>query len=512
MTGCDQQAEPIELLHISITVAGETTSIDIPPGITVEKAIELSGVVVNPLDRTSPPSYTIISDALEIEVFRVTESFRTEDIIIPFETQTVKNETLPEGQTLLVQAGVNGLQQNTFRILSENGSEVSSVLIKQDLIVETVPEIVMVGVQTPYTELEFSGKIAYLTSGNAWIMASSSGNRRPVLTSGDLDGRIFSLSPDGNWLLFTRLPAEPDPEILNELWILNITSEDSEPIYLRVNNIIHFASWHPDQPLTLAYSTVEPRETSPGWQANNDLVIMSVNQNGIILQREEIVETNSGGIYGWWGTDFIWSNSGNFLVYARPDSIGIVDVESNEVQTLVEILPLQTRGNWAWLPGIALSPLDDVLFYTNHGSGLGNGQDTETSPDFSLAAYLFENRLALTHLADTTGMFAYPSVSVGEQTDYTIAFLQAIFPEQSETSGYHLYITDQDTSNRRKIFPPEGAPGIDPQRVIWSGNPAETDASQIALLYQGNLWLIDISNGISHQLTGDGSISNIDWK
>jgi uncharacterized protein YabE (DUF348 family) len=44
-----------------------------------------------------------------ITLTRVEEQFNTEQEVIPFERQIIRNETLAEGETRLVQAGVNGL-------------------------------------------------------------------------------------------------------------------------------------------------------------------------------------------------------------------------------------------------------------------------------------------------------------------------------------------------------------------------------------------------------------------
>jgi hypothetical protein len=93
-----------------------------------------------------------------------------------------------------------------------------------------------------------------------------------------------------------------------------------------------------------------------------------------------------------------------------------------------------------------------------------------------------------------------------------VAYLQAIFPEQSETSRYHLMLMDRDGSNRRVLFPNEGAAGLDPQQVEWS--PTETSESDydLAFLYQDYLWLISTQTGKFQQVTGDGLISHLDWK
>lgn len=65
-------------------------------------------------------------------------------------------------------------------------------------------------------------------------------------------------------------------------------------------------------------------------------------------------------------------------------------------------------------------------------------------------------------------MFAYPVASPFLDGDhYEVAYLQAVFPEQSDTSPYKLVIIDQDGSNRRAIFPAEGTTGLEPQQILW---------------------------------------------
>jgi hypothetical protein len=114
-------------------------------------------------------------------------------------------------------------------------------------------------------------------------------------------------------------------------------------------------------------------------------------------------------------------------------------------------------------------------------------------------------------------MFAFPSSSAlrqsGEERSYQVAFLQAVFPEQSETSRYRVVIMDRDGSNRRIIFPPSDAPGLEPQAPVWSPEPLEGQTGDfIGLAYQGNLWLVDSGSGNAFQVTGDGLISRLDWK
>lgn len=513
ITACVSQANntPVSI-SVSLIVDNQQIQTSVPSGSSVQNAIEKANIKLNSLDKVDPPTFTIIENPIQIKITRVIEEFVLEEKVIPFERQTVRNEALPAGQTMLIQPGVNGVQQITYRILRENGVEVSRSIFKVTTLTESNPEIVMVGVQTPFTAITISGKLAYLTSGNAWIMENTTGERRPLITTGDLDGRVFSLSENGEWLLFTRKATGDEAEkLINTLWMINTSTPNAEAVYLRVQNIIHFADWVPGLGLTISYSTVEPRPTAPGWQANNDLYIMTVNENGGIIKKEKVIEENSGGVYGWWGTNYAWSPNGQQLAYARPDSIGIVDIEEARLIPILDIIPLQTRSDWAWVPGLGWSSDSNFLYTVNHVAN-SNLTSVEESPDFDLSVILLQDQQVI-NIVSKTGMFAYPSPAITQSNKhYPVAFLMANFPEQSESSRYRLAIMDRDGSNRKVIFPEEGSVGINPQKVVWSPhkNPAETQ--WIALIQSGNLWLLNPSSSQTQQITGDGSIVKIDWK
>ncbi len=507
--GCTPQQITAEQITIGIRVDGSSKEVTALPGISVMEAISQADIVLGNLDRVDPPGYTILTSSMTIQIVRVREEFTVVEENIPYEKLTVRNESLPEGQALLIQPGANGRRQFTYRQIYEDEKPGQKSIFKTEVLTEPQAEIVMVGVQTPFTAVPITGKIVYITAGNAWVMEDSTANRRPLLTSGDLDGRVFSLADDGNWLLFTRKSSNQTD--INMLWALNITQEEAKPINLRVSNIIHFASWRPNNPLTLAYSTVEPRPTAPGWQANNDLYLLKINESGIIINQEEIISSNSGGIYGWWGTNYSWSPDGKSIAFARPDSLGLVDIENEELLPLASILPVQTKSDWAWVPGFSWSSDRKIIYSVFHQPMAGITND-ESSPLFSLSAFILDDRQQI-EMVNQTGMFAYPSVSPSQKTNrYLVAFLQAILPDRSDESRYRLMVMDRDGSNRRYLFPTEGSAGLEPQQVVWSPFGSNDRTAWIAATYQGNLWLIDANSGQSQQIIGDGSISRLDWK
>jgi len=518
LAGCSAPQATQAQISVQIQADGKTIETNIPAGSTVQQALDAARLELGPLDRTDPAPFSVLSDGAEVKLVRVTEKFEVVQTVVPFEHQTLRNESLPEGKEneVYLQNGKNGLQEITYRKVYEDGEEVSSSPIKSVMIEEPVPEIVMIGIQAPMVPVAIPGRLIYLRDGNAWMIEESTGNRRAIVTTGDLDGRVLSLSDDKNWLLFTRR-SEAEDEI-NSLWVMDIRDETGKLIDLKVSNVIHFADWVPGSNSKVIFSTVEPRSTAPGWQANNDLTVFSVSPTGWTSKKTVILEPNSGGVYGWWGSAFAWSPDRETLAIARPDGISLVNFYNGEVQSLADVVPLQTRGDWAWVPPIAWSPDGRTIFTIDHVPPPGS-LSPEESQVFDLAAIPMGEGDTI-HIVSQAGMFAYPIVSAiipkaSGELAYEVAFLQAIFPTQSETSRYRLGVMDRDGSNRHVIFPAEGTPGIDPQQDwgAWSPEPLpESGHYSIALIYQGNLWLVDTETSQGQQVTGDGLTTRILWK
>jgi hypothetical protein len=508
MSAC-RSPQVADEISVTIHADGSTQEVSLRAGSTVSQALQAAGVAPRTLDRSDPPFYTVLSEGDVITLTRVEEVFETQQVVIPFQRQVVRNETLPEGETRLVQAGVNGQEEVTYRRILEDGAEVSKTAVKTVVLTEALPEIVMVGAQASFTPLTIPGTLVYLAGGNAWMMEGSTANRRLLVSTGDLDGRIFSLSPNGEYLIFTRKSKKPADEEINTLWAVRTTSNEPKPVWMQANNVVHFAAWIPGTN-SIAYSTVEPRGTAPGWQANNDLYRVSLTGGN----PRRMLDANSGGVYGWWGMSFAFSADGR-LAYARPDQIGLVDQDGGYLKPLLDITPLNTHSDWAWIPPLAWGSDGKTLFFMQHAVAPAPITEEE-SPFFDLAATSFSNQ-ATVSLIKSAGMFAYPSVSPvrasGAEKGYQVAYLQAIFIDQSETSRYRLMVMDRDGSDTRALFPPADTSGIEPQTPAWSPEPLTGQTGDfVAVVYQGNLWLIDSSSSAAYQVTGDGLISKTDWR
>jgi hypothetical protein len=508
-------APEVQRSDVTVTVLadGTTQSETLTSGSSVQQALTSAGVSLSQIDRVDPPAYTLITGGLTITVTRVREEFETQQVIIPYERQELHNESMPTGEIRLVQAGQNGLREITIRHVFENDIETGNSLVSENTLQTAVPEIVMIGVQSPFAPLLIPGKLVYIKGGNAWFMEGSTSNPRPLVTTGDLDSKVFSLSPDGNWLLFSRKSELPTDQEINTLWVINTKAQSATPIELGVANIVDFAAWQPSENYLIAYSTVEPRVTAPGWQANNDLYFLSF-KDGKPGQPDEILETNSGGIYGWWGMTFKWSPDGSLLAYSRPDSIGLVDIEYQGLISLVNITPFNTHGEWAWVPGLAWGGDSRSLYFVNHAEPTGLVSQEE-SPNFDLRSIsLSDNHII--PLIQQTGMFANPVVSPTLENEagstLLVAFLQAIFPTQSKTSRYQLMVMNSDGTDLRPLFPEQGQTGLEPHSSVWAPRQLDNGGELIGVIYEGNLWIVDSTSGESQQVTGDGLTSQIDWK
>ena len=90
-------------------------------------------------------------------------------------------------------------------------------------------------------------------------------------------------------------------------------------------------------------------------------------------EKRKILDASNGGVYGWWGMTFAFSPDGR-LAYARPDGIGLVDMDGKYLKPLLDITPLNTHSDWAWLPSIAWGADGKTLYYISHAPPPKSGE------------------------------------------------------------------------------------------------------------------------------------------
>jgi Tol biopolymer transport system component len=425
---------------------------------------------------------------------------------MPYEQQTIRSEALPAGEQKLLQAGKNGQIEITYRLQFEDGVEVGRSVLRRLVTKDPVDQITVVGVGGMIDSVQFPGTIAYVNDGNAWVMRNDSGGRQPVTSEGELDEHVFALSPDGSDLLYTVATDTVEFDgPFNDLYLLDIILVGEEPVKLPIQDVL-WADWSPDG-RSIAYST-GVKSGPPGWRAKNDLWVLSLFDQANRLDVGEprpIQSAQNPGAYGWWGTEYAWSPDGLKIAYARADQVGWIDLTSRRAFPLAAFAPLNTHGDWVWVPTPTWSPDSWFVACTIHVDQPGG--DPEESPNFEVWAFDIARQVRARLTSSPVGMWSSPRWSPAESADSQIAYAQAEAPLNSNDSRYALQVMDRDGSNERRVFPSEGETGIK-QPIVhrWSPN-----ARQIATLYLGDLYITDMMSGRTQRLTGDGQSTLLDW-
>ncbi len=490
-------------IFVSLIADGRERTYAYDTPITVGEFLRDAEVELGDLDRVNPQEFAQISEGMLVTVVRVQEETTCEEVEIPFRQRTVPNEGLAPGEERLGQPGQNGVERVCYRVRIENSVRQDPVETSRVVISSAEDEVVYVGPTGEIDPVPITGTLAYISNNNAWVMRGSSTTKRPITTTGDLDERVFALSNDGSKLLFSRAPSgDEDGSFFNELWsVANVSAVNSEPVRLVPRNVL-FADWVPSQTNTISYSTGERSDAAPGWRAFNDLWTMRINpQTGESLNIDQVVEQSSGGLYGWWGTNYFWSPDGSQVAWVRADSMGLVDLTNGAFNPLVEYPVFNTRQSWSWRATVSWSADSSLLATTVHVP-IGN-YPPETSPAFSVAVAASDGSFD-TPVVDNSGIWSNPQYAP-PGTDY-LAHLRARDPFNSINGEYDLVVSDRDGSNAFTVFPEGGQPGLTAQTFQWS-----PDGRQIALIYQGNLWIVEVETGVNHQLTLDGGASQPVW-
>ncbi len=244
---------------------------------TVGEVLRQQNIVLGEQDRVEPPDYTPIERTATIQIVRVTLRTETTREPVEFGRAYTREENLPEGQVRVSRLGANGEAEIDYQVTLEDGREVSRREIGRRVLTEPVDELLLIGTQGTVAAVNITGTLAYIGKGNAWIVRSTTADRRPLTTDGDLDGRVFDLTPDGKYLLFSRTAGKEDPTSpkINSLWVVDTVPFNAEPRRVPIENAL-YAQWAPDGSGRIAYTTGERTQGAPGWKAFNDLKIATL--------------------------------------------------------------------------------------------------------------------------------------------------------------------------------------------------------------------------------------------
>ena len=511
-----QPAKEEHPITVSLIADGLQQTFSYPSAVTVAEFLAHAEIELRNQDRISHPLSTVIADGMMITVRRVVETQTCQQENVPFGRQFVLYEGIPAGEEQLAKVGQSGIREACYRIILEDGIESQRIPTGQTTILtEPIDEIIHVGPAGEVEPVAILGTLSYINSGNAWTIKGNTSAKRPLTAKGSLDSLVFDQNEDGTLLMYSAETSDSD-DFFNELWMLGIR-EGSAAVKLAPTDVL-YAEWRPRTRHTIAYSTGQAQRTKPAWKALNNLWLMTIDpHSGYALHIKELIPESSGGAYGWWGTDFSWSPQGDRIAWIRADAMGIVDFEERKLITLIDDAAFKTSQYWAWLSPLSWSHDGHLIASARHRAPLDN-ESAATGPVFDLAVTSADGRYSA-QVKTAVGMWAAPTYSpsiASSNADLSagyLAYLQAREPYNSLNSQYDLVVADRDGSNQRIIFPAAAQDGIQSSDfgLAASDFAWSPDARFIALVYQGNLWLVDVQSSDSHQVTFDGGASNPVW-
>ncbi len=465
---------------------------------TVSDALDEAHIQLGPLDRVTPDLNQPIERSSRITVTRVREEFPREERTLPFPRTLLRDEALPDGTSRVVQLGVNGREELTYKIVHENDVEVSRDLFSQHTLEIPREEIVVVGAKGLLKSVPITGVIFYLSNNNAWLMRDSSSAKRPLTFTGDLDGRAFAVSPDGSRVLFTRRAsvggAVGAVGPLNSLWQVDSRIVGDSATAVAIENVL-YADWL--SATQIIFSTGERTVGAPGWKAHNDLWSYDFTSK----QKQQLLAPLTHVAYAFWGVSFALAPDRKRIVYASADELGFVDVLSGQRNALQQFPVYQTNAGWVWTPDVNWSPDMRFVAATLHAPP----RDTP-KPELALLFDVWAINTSGTFaapLAPDSGMFANPLWSGHGR----IAYAQARHPRESADDQYDLFVMNVDGGGKQRVFPAQGEHGMSNPQFAWS-----PDGTWMLALYDGNLFRVDINNNRSSQLTADGGGTQLRWR
>lgn len=499
--------DPPAAITVSLIADGHTLHLTTTAG-NVRQLLPEAGITYSDADLIDPPLFTPLTDGLSITLVRVTESVEIIPQTLPFDRKIVRSDAMDTNDPpRLLQVGRSGLQEVTVRIVYHDGLEVERWPTQVTVIEAAQEEIVMVGIGAARDNLRFAGLLAYMSGGTAVLLRGNTLFPEQLETAGALDGRVFSLSPTGSHLLYTRTTTET-AGFYNELWVL-ATERGATPRPLNVNNVL-WAGWNPARTdlLQIAYTTAVSTTQPPGWEANNDLWLGEVLQNDAAAFKPRRMIESYPATFGWWGGNYAWSPQGRYIAYSFANEVGVIDTELTNAggnttnnppasrRILQRFTEFNTLSDWVWVPTLSWSADGRFLAFTNH-----NDRDPETAV---FDSWVLDVAAAVNgRFVANAGMWAHLYWSPANTTalDSQLAFLRATNPLDSQRSSYTLWLMDQDGSNGRQLYPPLGENSRFPrEQQFMAWGPTGQD---LAFIFNDALYLFTLADTTAYRLTQD---------
>jgi len=131
-------------MPLTIISGEEQTRVNMLAG-TVKEALLRANIQLDPEDEVYPVLDSYVTAGMSINVIDVEVKTVTEKETLYYKETTKNDSELAKGKTRVATKGVNGVQENTIRIVYKNGVEVSRTIVEEKVVKAPVDEVVLIG-------------------------------------------------------------------------------------------------------------------------------------------------------------------------------------------------------------------------------------------------------------------------------------------------------------------------------------------------------------------------------
>lgn len=496
---------------------------------TVADFLAEQEISLGPDDLVFPLPATIIPNSLPdtlpflVKVTRVTESTEVIPESVPFQRKIIRSaEMAIDDPPRIVQPGRAGLQEMTIRIVYHDGLEVERWPVSVNVIEQAQDEIVLIGAPPAEADIQLSGVLAYIHEGRPIILGDQSQTGYELAIEGQVDGRVFQLSPDGRHLLYTisKEAGLSSAGFRNELFLIE-TKPSAIPQSLGIENVL-WAAWDPAQINTprIAYTTARTTTLPPGWEAINDLWLLDIPSNGNPQPAPIRLVDSYATPYGWWGGNYAWSPAGNNLAYGYATEIGLLEIPaSGQIEAdqdsagtstiprtiLVAFPEYDTGGEWTWIPPLSWAADSQRLAFIQHATS-----DSGSRPEFNLAVVDSATKENLV-VDENVGIWSLVQWFQGSDQIDRLLYLRANDPQNSLDSQYAMWLSDVNGADQEQLFPANNSRGNFGRTAHSLARGPDDDS--LAFIFENALHILSTNTGAVSQLTAtdDTIISGISW-
>lgn len=111
----------------------------------VAGVLQEAGITLSPQDKVSPALSSTITKGASVQITRINERVVQLPEEVPYQEIRKNDPSLAKGETRVLQQGLPGKVVNHFKLVSENGKEVSRELVKRDVVTPKRDRIIAVG-------------------------------------------------------------------------------------------------------------------------------------------------------------------------------------------------------------------------------------------------------------------------------------------------------------------------------------------------------------------------------